>query len=83
MVSDGVSPLESLWVFFPDWQLVFRASFQPYGQLGRQAADQEGELGRQEEAVPVYGAVSSMMGFVQGGVGYCGVGQGGNRVMVR
>ena len=69
VVSDGVSPLlECLWFFFPDWQLIFRASFQPHGHLGRQVADQEGELGRQGEAVPVYGAVSSMMGFVQGGV---------------
>ena len=70
VVSDGDSPLlESLWVFFQDWQLIFRASFQLHGHLGRQAADQEGELGQQREAVPVHGAVGSMLGVVQGVVG--------------
>ena len=50
--DDGVSlPPDTLWVFFTDRQLIFRASFQPHGHLGRQAADHEGELGCLGEAV--------------------------------
>ena len=62
VVSDGgCLLLDGLWVFFTDWQLVFRASFQPHGHLGSQAADQEGELGLHGEVAPVYGEVGSMM----------------------
>ena len=48
-------------VLFTDWQLIFRASSQPHGHLGRLAADHEGELGRQGEADHVQGAVGSIM----------------------
>jgi hypothetical protein len=61
-VIDGVSLLlDTLWVSFTDRQPIFCASSQPHGHLGRQAADHEGELGRQGEAVLVNGAVGSMV----------------------
>ena len=42
--------LDTLWVSFTDRQPIFRASSQPHGHLGRQAADHEGcwgDRGRQ------------------------------------
>ena len=61
-----------LWVFFTDHQLVFRASSLPHGHLGRPAADHEEELGLQGEAVPVKGAVCSMVVVWEWGVDGCG-----------
>ena len=59
-VIDGISLLlDTLWVSLTDRQPIFRASSQPHGHLGRQAAGHEGELGRQGEVVPVMGAVGS------------------------
>ena len=61
-VIDGVSLLlAALQISFTDQRSIFRASFQPHGQLGRQAAGHEGVMGLQGEAVPVQGAVGSMM----------------------
>ena len=79
-VIDGFSLLVlDLWVFLTDHQLIFRASSLPHGHLGRQALDHEGKLGLQGEAVPVKGAVCSMVvteGFMGVG-GNCGVGARG------
>ena len=65
-VTDGVSLLLlDLWASFTDHQPAFRASSQLHGHLGGQAADREGDLGRQGEAVLVKGAVySSRMVYV-------------------
>ena len=59
-----------LWVSFTGHQSIFRASSQPHGHLGRQAADHEGELGQQGEAVPVQVTVGSMVVWVWGMDGY-------------
>ena len=51
-IGDGLL-LDTLGAFFIDGQPVFRASFQPYGHLGRQVVVCEGDLvGRQGGAVP-------------------------------
>ena len=64
----GVSLLlDTFWISFTDRQLLFRASFQPYGQLGRQVADHhDGDLGRQGEAVPDQGTDSMVEDKVWG-----------------
>lgn len=58
--GDGVCLLpDTLWFFFTDWQLIFRAYLQSLGHFGRLVAVHDKELGRQGEAVPLMGAVGN------------------------
>ena len=51
---NGVSLLpDSLWGFFTEQQLIFRASSKLHGHFGGKVAGHEGELERQGEAVPI------------------------------
>ena len=77
-VYDGVSLLLlDLSVSFTDHQPVFRASSQPHGHSGKQAADHEGGLGRRGEAVPVKGTYYSMKMWGWGDVDSIGWGVDG------